>query len=138
MLLADDNPFNRKAVAAYLKHAGATVIEAAHGRAALEQLQEPGVWDAVLMDINMPGMDGLETTRAIRASAMPCSHVPILALTAHSDQATVQAAQAAGMNGYISKPVEAGALYRTLSDFFSGATAVTPTHAGGAAPRSGP
>ena len=59
MLLADDNPFNRKAVAAYLKHAGATVIEAAHGRAALEHLQEPGVWDAVLMDINMPGMDGL-------------------------------------------------------------------------------
>jgi two-component system CAI-1 autoinducer sensor kinase/phosphatase CqsS len=127
VLIADDNPFNRKAVAAYLKHAGATVTEAAHGRAALEHLQEPGVWDAVLMDINMPGMDGLETTRAIRASAMPCSHVPILALTAHSDQATVQAAQAAGMNGYITKPVEAGALYRTLSDFFSGATPVTPT-----------
>jgi CheY-like chemotaxis protein/signal transduction histidine kinase len=127
VLLADDNPFNRKAVAAYLKHAGATVIEAAHGRAALEHLQEPGVWDAVLMDINMPGMDGLETTRAIRASAMPCSQVPILALTAHSDQATVQAAQGAGMNGFITKPVEAGALCRTLGDFFSGGAVATST-----------
>lgn len=127
VLLADDNPFNRKAVAAYLKHAGATVIEATHGRTALEHLQEPGSWDAVLMDINMPGMDGLETTRAIRASAMPCSRIPIVALTAHSDQATVQAAQAAGMNGFITKPVEAGALYRTLGDFFSGAAPATPT-----------
>jgi len=126
VLLADDNPINRKAVAAYLKHAGATVIEATHGRAVLEHLKEPGSWDAVLMDINMPGMDGLETTRAIRASAMPCRRVPIVALTAHSDQASVRAAQAAGMNGYITKPVEAGALYRTLNDFFDGATLATP------------
>jgi len=127
VLLADDNPFNRKAVAAYLKHAGATVVEANHGRAALEHLQELVSWDAVLMDINMPGMDGLEATRAIRASAMPCSRVPIVALTAHSDQATVQAAQAAGMNGYLTKPVEAGALYRTLGDFFTDATPATPS-----------
>ena len=137
VLLADDNPFNRKAVAAYLKHAGATVIEATHGRAALEHLQEPGSWDAVLMDINMPGMDGLETTRAIRASAMPFSRVPIVALTAHSDQATVQAAQAAGMNGYITKPVEASTLYRALSDFFSGPTPGAPTMLAARAPAPG-
>ncbi|NPC54209.1 hybrid sensor histidine kinase/response regulator [Caenimonas soli] len=120
VLLADDNPFNRKAVAAYLKHAGATVVEVSHGRAALEHLQSPGPWDAVLLDINMPGMDGLETTRAIRYGGMPSSNVPIVALTAHSDARTVGAAQAAGMNGFITKPVEAAALYRTLGNFFSG------------------
>jgi CheY-like chemotaxis protein len=126
VLVADDDSFNRKAAAAYLRHAGVTVLEAAHGRGALEHLFEPGAWDAVLMDIDIPVVNGLDTTRLIRASNLSCNRVPILALTAHSDQATVQEALEAGMNGYITKPVEAGELYRTLSDFFSGAKAIAP------------
>ena len=121
VLLADDNPYNRKAVTAYLKQAGAVVFEVSHGRAVLEQLQSPAHWDVILMDINMPGMSGLETTQAIRASEMSCRDVPIIALTAHSDQAMLGAARAAGMNGFITKPVEAADLYQTLRDLVRGA-----------------
>ncbi len=137
ILLADDNPFNRRAVVAYLKDAGATVVEASHGKAAVEHLKTPGAWDAVLMDLNMPGMDGFEATRAIRASGMPCGHVPIIALTAHSDEGTLAAARKAGMNGFITKPVEAAALYRTLSEFFHSAPPVTHASPSGWSARAG-
>jgi two-component system, CAI-1 autoinducer sensor kinase/phosphatase CqsS len=114
VLLADDNAFNRKAVGAYLKHAGARVIEAAHGQAVIDHLLANGRCDAILMDINMPGMDGLQAARAIRASRKAWADVPIIALTAYSDTATVQAAAAAGMNDFITKPVEAALLYQKL------------------------
>ena len=127
IVLADDNPHNRKAVAAYLKHAGAIVMEADHGRAVLAQLHAPGPWDAILMDINMPGMNGLETTRAIRESGRPWSGVPIVALTAHSDEDMVQAAVAAGMDDFVTKPVDAEVLFATLSRLVNGAPA--PEHA---------
>ncbi|HSV36442.1 MAG TPA: response regulator [Ramlibacter sp.] len=111
ILLADDSPQNRKAVAAYLKHAGAAVGEAGHGQAVLDQLQGPERWDAVLMDISMPGMDGVQAAQAIRASGMPWSEIPIVALTAHSDQHMMHAARIAGMNDFLIKPVEASVLY---------------------------
>jgi two-component system, CAI-1 autoinducer sensor kinase/phosphatase CqsS len=114
VLLADDNAFNRKAVGAYLKHAGARVIEAAHGQAVIDHLLAKGRCDAILMDINMPGMDGLQAARAIRASRKAWADIPIIALTAYSDTATVQAAAAAGMNDFITKPVEAALLYQKL------------------------
>jgi len=114
VLLADDNPYNRKAVVAYLRQAGMKVVEADHGQAVLEQLQAQERWDAVLMDINMPGMDGLEAARAIRRSHLAWRTVPIIALTAHSDPNTLQAALAAGMNDFIVKPVDASTLYETL------------------------
>jgi two-component system, CAI-1 autoinducer sensor kinase/phosphatase CqsS len=121
VLLADDNPGNRKAVAAYLKHAGASVTEAGHGRAVLELLQGPHQWDAILMDINMPSMDGLQTAQVIRHSGMPWRGIPIIALTAHSDQRTVEAARSAGMNDFLVKPVEAAVLYQKLGELISGA-----------------
>lgn len=120
ILLADDSPHNRKAVAAYLRHAGATVVEADHGDAVLELLADGGSWDAVLMDINMPGKNGLDTARSIRVMAAPLGAVPILALTAYSDEATVRAAQDAGMSDFITKPVEAGVLYERLRDLVPG------------------
>jgi two-component system, CAI-1 autoinducer sensor kinase/phosphatase CqsS len=113
VLLADDNMHSRRMVAAYLASAGVVVLEAGHGREVLEQLATQPV-DAVLMDIHMPGEDGIETARAIRASGQSFATVPIIALTAHSDEAAVQAARQAGMSGYLVKPVEAGLLYDTL------------------------
>ena len=114
VLLADDNPYNRKAMAAYLHQAGVDVVEAGHGKAVLELLQARSHWDAILLDINMPGMSGLETAQAIRASGMACCNAPIIALTAHSDPATVAAAGAAGMNAFLTKPVDAFVLYEKL------------------------
>jgi two-component system, CAI-1 autoinducer sensor kinase/phosphatase CqsS len=122
VLLADDNAFNRKAVGAYLRHAGARVIEAAHGQAVVDHLLASGRCDAVLMDINMPGMDGLQAARAIRASRKAWADVPIIALTAYSDSVTIQAAAAAGMNDFITKPVEAALLYQKLRAVAAGSS----------------
>ncbi|MCG2593476.1 response regulator [Ramlibacter sp. XY19] len=121
ILLADDNAFNRKAVAAYLRNAAASVIEVDHGQAVLDQLRshEEG-FDAVIVDLHMPGKDGLETAQEIRAAAEPWSAVPVVALTAHSDEPAVAAARAAGMDGFLVKPVDAGLLYETLVRLVAG------------------
>jgi two-component system, CAI-1 autoinducer sensor kinase/phosphatase CqsS len=136
VLLADDNAFNRKAVGAYLRHAGARVIEAAHGQAVVDHLLASGRCDAILMDINMPGMDGLQAARAIRASRKAWADVPIIALTAYSDSVTIQAAAAAGMNDFITKPVEAALLYQKLRAVAAGSgVALIPQAAAAAAPQ---
>jgi two-component system CAI-1 autoinducer sensor kinase/phosphatase CqsS len=114
VLLADDNPYNRKAMSAYLQQAGVEVAEAGHGQAVLDALHARGDWDAVLLDINMPGLNGLETARAIRESGLACRNLPIIAFTAHSDAATVAAAGAAGMNAVLTKPVDIAVLYEKL------------------------
>jgi CheY-like chemotaxis protein/signal transduction histidine kinase len=95
ILVADDAAHNRKAIAGYLRHAGAVVAQAAHGAEVLQELQAQDRWDAVLLDINMPGMDGLQTAAAIRRLQGELRNVPIVALTAHSDEQTLRAAQAA-------------------------------------------
>ena len=114
VLLADDSAWNRKAVAAHLRHAGADVVEASHGREVLDHLATRAHWDALIMDINMPGMNGLETSRAIRAGGQVYANLPIIALTAHSDPLTVQAARDAGMSDFITKPVDVAMLYTLL------------------------
>ncbi|HYF17046.1 MAG TPA: response regulator [Ramlibacter sp.] len=121
VLLADDSSYNRRAVTAYLRDAGAQVVEADQGLAVLEALGSQAPFDAVLMDLNMPGLDGLETARAIRASGQPWSQVPVLALTAHSDAPAIEAARAAGMDGFLVKPVEAAQLYEALGSIAQGA-----------------
>ncbi len=114
ILLADDNPYNRKAMTANLHQARVHVTEAAHGQAVLDLLRSRSGWDAILMDINMPGMSGLEAAKVIRQSTLACRDVPIIALTAHSDDAMVAAAQAAGINAFLTKPVDAFVLYEKL------------------------
>lgn len=121
ILLADDSAFNRKAIAAYLRNAAAIVIEVEHGGAVLEQLHAQDGVDAVIVDLHMPGMDGLETTRAIRGSGASWAHLPVVALTARSDEPAVAAATAAGMNAFLVKPVDAPLLYETLSRLVAGA-----------------
>ncbi|MFC5500095.1 response regulator [Caenimonas terrae] len=117
VLLADDNLYNRKAMAAYLHDVGIDVTEAAHGQAVLDLLAAGGaMWDAVLLDLSMPGKGGLETASEIRRGKTASANVPLIALTAHSDEATVTAAREAGMNGFLIKPVDPGVLYQMLRD----------------------
>ncbi|HVE54428.1 MAG TPA: response regulator [Ramlibacter sp.] len=120
ILVADDSAFNRKAISAYLRNAAAIVIEVEHGAAVLEQLHSQDGIHAVLVDLHMPGMDGLETARAIRAGHESWSDVPIVAMTARSDEPAVAAATAAGMNGFLVKPVDPLLLYDTLARLISG------------------
>jgi CheY-like chemotaxis protein len=115
ILVADDAAHNRKTVAAYLLHVGAVVVQASHGEAVLKALAAGGPWDAVILDINMPGMDGLQTAAAIRRLEGEERNLPIVALTAHSDERTLQAAQATGMTAFLTKPVDAAVLYQTLA-----------------------
>ena len=89
------------------------------GRPCWRSLQENGAIDAIVMDMNMPGMGGVETTASIRARADSYAHVPIIALTSQSDMKAVQACLAAGMNEVMIKPVQIGSLYACLARQFA-------------------
>jgi CheY-like chemotaxis protein len=84
------------------------------GRAALERARHGG-WDCILMDIQMPGMDGETATRAIRALDGPASRVPIVAITANAMTDDQRAHRAAGMNEHLSKPIQPERLAQVLS-----------------------
>lgn len=114
ILLADDSPTNRQALAAHLRHAGAQVGEAGHGQAVLDLLRSGDEWHAIVMDLNMPGINGLEAAKIIRASGAAWRDIPIVAVTAYSDTETAAAAAAAGMDEILTKPVEAGVLVTKL------------------------
>ncbi|NML30056.1 response regulator [Paraburkholderia antibiotica] len=118
IVIADDDTYSRLVAKTYLERRGATVLEAEHGQAVLAKLREDGFIAAILMDMNMPGMSGIETTKAIRARADAYSTVPIVALTSHSDTEAVQACLAAGMNEVMVKPVQPGSLYACLARQF--------------------
>lgn len=105
ILLADDQPFNRKYLRSFLVQRGATVLEASSAAEVLSQLHQADV-DVIVTDINMPGGSGLEMTRAIREMPAPLCNIPVIALTAHSDERMAQQARAAGMNDFLVKPVE--------------------------------
>ncbi|RMF75996.1 MAG: PAS domain S-box protein [Acidobacteria bacterium] len=107
ILLAEDHPVNQLVTRRILEHAGHRVTVVANGEAAVHAVENGG-FDIVLMDIEMPGMNGLEATRAIRqAERATGRHVPILALTAHAVAGDEDACLRAGMDGYVSKPVRA-------------------------------
>ena len=120
VLLAEDNPVNRLIVGAMLTRLGAEVIEAANGSEAIAQASRE--WEtlhAVLMDLHMPEIDGLEATRRLRAQPST-SHLPIIALTAAVLDAERAQAHAAGMNGFVSKPAGEGDLLRALWAYLPG------------------
>ena len=117
--MAEDEAVNRLAVSQFLRKMGHQPIAVANGHGVLDALAE-GPCDCVLMDIQMPGMDGLEATRAIRSGAVPgAENVPIIALTAHAMNGDKESFLAAGMSGYLSKPVDLYDLERLLTDMFA-------------------
>ena len=117
ILLAEDNAVNRQLVVRTLEKRGHEVATAENGREALETLSKQG-FDLVLMDVQMPVMDGLEATSAIREREKGTGeHIPIVALTASAMKGDRERCLSAGMDGYVSKPVQAGELYRAVERF---------------------
>jgi signal transduction histidine kinase/ligand-binding sensor domain-containing protein/ActR/RegA family two-component response regulator len=115
ILLAEDNPVNQKVAVRLLEKRGHCVTVAHNGRQALEHLDRQK-FDLVLMDVQMPEMDGLEATVAIRAreSRNGGARIPILAMTAHAMKGDRERCLAAGMDGYVSKPVQAAELLAAI------------------------
>ena len=114
ILLAEDNVINRQIASELLEEAGATVICAENGQQAVEMALH-GLFDAILMDVHMPVMDGLEASRQIRAQGL--TTLPIIAVTAHAFDAARQEALEAGMDEHLSKPYTPDQLYQLLCRF---------------------
>lgn len=117
LLLVEDNQVNLRIEKRLLSRAGYTVETAENGQIAVDRvsLSEPGYYDAILMDIQMPVMDGYEAARAIRAlENRERSGIPIVALTANAFQEDLEAAKQAGMDAHVAKPVDVKKLLSAL------------------------
>jgi len=116
VLLVEDNKVNQTLTAAQLKAGNIEVTTVDDGRQALELLAQNTVFDAVLMDIQMPEMDGYKVTRIIR-NKFKLTNLPIIALTAHVAENKRQQCIDSGMNAIITKPVEVEVMYETLANY---------------------
>jgi two-component system, cell cycle response regulator DivK len=103
VLLVEDNPHNRKIFSGMLTHSGFVVIEAEDGHQALA-VMEKQLPDVILMDLSIPGIDGWEVTRRLKADPRT-QRVPIIALTAHAMRGDEERARAAGCDHYLAKPI---------------------------------
>ena len=121
VLVAEDNPVNQRLAARILEKGGHSVLVAGTGREAIELLERERV-DVVLMDVQMPEMDGFEATKAIRERESGNDrHVPIIAMTAHAMAGDRERCLASGMDGYISKPIRSDDLLRLIDNTKSAA-----------------
>lgn len=123
VLLAEDNDINREIAEYMLNDAGATVVNAANGKEAYDAFVksakgESQKIDCILMDVMMPVMDGLEAARKIRYSALPdAQEVPIITLSANAFTEDEEKAKAAGMNAYLTKPLDTQKMIETVASF---------------------
>jgi signal transduction histidine kinase/ActR/RegA family two-component response regulator len=130
VLLVEDNKVNRLMAKTFLKREGCNVVEAENGQEALEALglengpsDSPHSFDVVVMDIQMPVLDGLEATKLIREREDPNCRVPIIAFTAHAMQGDREVFVAAGMNDYLAKPMRKQQFLDVLQKYVVPATA---------------
>lgn len=125
MLLVEDNRVNQQVAQGILKKEGVVVTLANNGREALAILErEPERFDMILMDLEMPELNGYDATRAIRSGPIR-PDIPIVAITAQAMRGDREACLAIGMNGYVSKPIKPALLYRTLSEVLGHSVGLT-------------
>ncbi|GGE46268.1 ATP-binding protein [Actibacterium pelagium] len=120
VLIVDDNRTNLKIASAILKSMGHAPSSAENGMRALERLEDEE-FDLVLMDVNMPGIDGLETTRRIRKGPAKMANTIILGLSAGAFPENIEACIASGMNGFLAKPLSKKKLVLELETYFQAA-----------------
>ena len=123
LLCEEDNDLNAEILDAILDMNGATCTIYHNGSEIVKAFEnvKPGDYDAILMDVQMPVMNGLEATRAIRNSSNPLGKtIPILAMTATAFRSDVQACLDAGMNAHVAKPIDIATLERPLKSVLGG------------------
>ena len=121
VLLAEDNDLNREIAVELLQMIGITVDWAENGRAALDKFLADGdTYDLILMDVQMPVMDGYQATAAIRSSGHErAGTIPIIAMTADAFHEDIVKAETAGMNGHLAKPIDPELLYETVAEYLT-------------------
>jgi signal transduction histidine kinase/CheY-like chemotaxis protein/HPt (histidine-containing phosphotransfer) domain-containing protein len=127
ILLAEDSLVNQKLASEMLKWHGHTVSVAGNGVEAIEKLNGGDPFDMVLMDVQMPEMDGFEATRAIRRQeSVTGKHIPIVAMTAHAIKGDRQRCIDAGMDDYVAKPIRSSVLFATIAQVMQRLEAEAP------------
>jgi CheY-like chemotaxis protein len=114
ILCAEDNPYGRVVMNTILRELGHDVDFAETGEAAVEAVAH-GTYEAVLMDVTLPGLDGVEATRRIRTLPGKVGQTPVIGISGHSESGNEHAARAAGMNFYFVKPVSPAKLAQALA-----------------------
>jgi CheY-like chemotaxis protein len=114
--LVEDNLVNQRVAQGILQKIGMKVVVANNGKEALKKLKQssPKTFSAVLMDIEMPVLDGLQTTGLIRTQPSHFQHLPIIAMTAHAMSGDREKCSAVGMNAHIAKPINPTSVYKVL------------------------
>jgi CheY-like chemotaxis protein len=119
VLVAEDHPVNRKLITKMLEKWLLIPVLVTNGTEVLRAL-ESDTFDLILMDVQMPGMDGLQTTAAIRENEKATGlHIPILAMTAHAMNRDREKCLEAGMDAYLSKPVKPSELYAAIEELLT-------------------
>jgi len=125
VLVAEDNVVNQTLAVRWLEKRGHTVLLVTNGREAVEAVAQYA-FDLVLMDVQMPEMDGLEATAIIRQREQTNggARLPIIAMTAHAMKGDAERCLAAGMDGYVAKPIQTGTLFSVIDSVVHGRTVV--------------
>ena len=124
ILIAEDNPINQKLARRLLEKLGYSVDVADNGREAIQKWST-GVFDLILMDCQMPEMDGYEATRQIRTTEAGTNHIPIIAVTANTMLGDKEKCLASGMDAFVPKPIKTEVLIETIQHFQAAATSST-------------